>query len=720
MKKPLRVLVVEDSEYDARIMLHQLKNGGYDLAYERVETAEAMHSALREKTWDVILCDYRLPQFNGMEAIELLKETGIDIPIIIVSGAIGEETAVATMKAGAHDYIMKDNLARLVPAIDRELKECIVRREHSLVSDVLQESEERFRRISSMITDIAYSCSVKEDGRFSIDWMTGATERICGYSIEEIKLQECWRFLVVEEDLAAFEKNITGLAPGSHGSCELRIRHKKGNIVWIASYAECIMYSEMPERFHLYGALVDISERKQAEEALTESETRYKSMFENNHAVILLIDPDNGHITDANSTACAYYGWSREEFKKKKIDEINTLDREAVFAEMQLAQTEQRKYFFFKHRRADGTISDVEVYSGPILIKGKTLLYSIVHDITNRKKAEVALQESEKRFMDVLRSSNDATLLIDGDKFADCNEATARMLKYSTREDFLKSHPSELSPPTQPDGRSSFEKANEMMSVAFERGFHQFEWEHRRANGEVFPVEVSLTSIVLHGKNVLHCVWHDITERKQAEEELQRTLERLKRAINATIQVMVSAIEVRDPYTSGHQVRVANIARVMATEMELPAEIVDGIRMAATIHDIGKLSIPAEILSKPTKLTAIEYSLIKEHSRSGYEILKGVESPWPLAEIVYQHHERMDGSGYPRNLKGDDILMEARIMAVADVVESMASHRPYRPALGLNAAMAEIENNKGTLYDSDVVDACLRLFREKDFHLEVA
>ena len=180
---------------------------------------------------------------------------------------------------------------------------------------------------------------------------------------------------------------------------------------------------------------------------------------------------------------------------------------------------------------------------------------------------------------------------------------------------------------------------------------------------------------------------------------------------------MVSAVEMRDPYTAGHQVRVADLARAIATEMGLDQNKIDGIRMAGSIHDIGKLSIPAEILSKPTKLTDIEFSLIKEHSRSGYEMLKDVESPWPLAEIVYQHHERMNGSGYPRNLKGDEILIEARIMAVADVVEAMASHRPYRPALGIEAALEEIEKNKGILYDNTVADACLRLFREKGYQL---
>jgi putative nucleotidyltransferase with HDIG domain len=213
-------------------------------------------------------------------------------------------------------------------------------------------------------------------------------------------------------------------------------------------------------------------------------------------------------------------------------------------------------------------------------------------------------------------------------------------------------------------------------------------------------------------------VTREITERKQAEDSLKKTLESLNKAVNTTIQVMVSAVEARDPYTAGHQIRVADLARTVAQEMGLSQEKIEGIRMAGSIHDIGKLSIPAEILSKPTKLSEIEFSLIKEHALKGYEILKDVESPWPLAEIVYQHHERMDGSGYPRNLKGDEILMEARIMAVSDVVEAMASHRPYRAALGIDAALEEIEKNRRTHYDNAVADACMRLFREKGYQFE--
>lgn len=222
------------------------------------------------------------------------------------------------------------------------------------------------------------------------------------------------------------------------------------------------------------------------------------------------------------------------------------------------------------------------------------------------------------------------------------------------------------------------------------------------------------------GSTLWHGIISDITKRKQMEEQLQQIFESLRKAVNTTIQVMVSAVEARDPYTAGHQIRCADLARAIAGEMGLPQETIDGIHMAGSIHDIGKLSIPAEILSKPTKLSEIEYSLIKEHSRKGYEILRDVESPWPLAEVVHQHHERIDGSGYPRHLKGDEILPAARILAVADVVESMASNRPYRPALGIKAALEEIESNRGMLYDDAVADACLRLFMEKGFQLEKA
>jgi len=201
-------------------------------------------------------------------------------------------------------------------------------------------------------------------------------------------------------------------------------------------------------------------------------------------------------------------------------------------------------------------------------------------------------------------------------------------------------------------------------------------------------------------------------------EKLRDTLEKLRKAMEGTIQVISSTVEMRDPYTAGHQRRVAALAGAIAAKMGLTEDRIDGLRMAGLIHDLGKIAVPAEILSKPGRITEAEFNMIKCHPQTGYDILKDMKFPWPLAQIVLEHHERMDGSGYPQGLSGEDTLLEARILAVADVVEAMASHRPYRPALGIDRALDEIQQNRGTLYDTVVVDACLKLFKEKEFNLE--
>jgi HD-GYP domain-containing protein (c-di-GMP phosphodiesterase class II) len=207
----------------------------------------------------------------------------------------------------------------------------------------------------------------------------------------------------------------------------------------------------------------------------------------------------------------------------------------------------------------------------------------------------------------------------------------------------------------------------------------------------------------------------EIENRKRMQQELQQSFESLKIAMHSTIQAISMTVEKRDPYTSGHQQRVASLAKTIAEELKLPESQIESIYMAAGIHDIGKISLPAEILVKPIPLSDIEISLVQAHAQASYDILKGIEFPWAIADIVLQHHERMDGSGYPRGLAGDNIVFEARIICVADVVETMASHRPYRPSIGMDKALEEIANNRGVLYDPQVVDACLKIFKETDF-----
>jgi len=210
----------------------------------------------------------------------------------------------------------------------------------------------------------------------------------------------------------------------------------------------------------------------------------------------------------------------------------------------------------------------------------------------------------------------------------------------------------------------------------------------------------------------------DKAERRLAEQRLRSALDWIQKQQAETIAALASVTVIGDPYTSGHQQRMASLACAIAEEMGLDPDRVDGIRVAGTLHDIGKIAVPAEILAKPRKLNELELGLVRMHSETSYEILREIEFQWPVAEMVYEHHERYDGTGYPRGLKGDEILLEARVMAVADVLEAMISHRPYRPAHELEAALEEIESGSGTLYDAEVCDACLSLFREKGYVLE--
>lgn len=211
---------------------------------------------------------------------------------------------------------------------------------------------------------------------------------------------------------------------------------------------------------------------------------------------------------------------------------------------------------------------------------------------------------------------------------------------------------------------------------------------------------------------------HTRTERIRAESEVKKNLNKLRKALGAIIQVLEQTVEIRDPYTAGHQRRVADLARTVAEEMGMSDDRIDGIRIAGIIHDIGKIYVPAEILSKPRRLSQIEFNLIKTHPQVGFDVLKTIDFPWPVAKIILQHHERLDGSGYPHNLSAGDILLEAKILGVADVVEAMASHRPYRPSLGVDEALKEISKNKGILYEPVVVDACTQVFKENRFEFK--
>jgi PAS domain S-box-containing protein/putative nucleotidyltransferase with HDIG domain len=326
-----------------------------------------------------------------------------------------------------------------------------------------------------------------------------------------------------------------------------------------------------------------------------------------------------------------------------------------------------------------------------------------------KARMQVLLKEKEQWLSTILRSIGDGIIVINREKrISFINPVAEKITGWRDREAI-----------GQPLGQVF--KLKEISSSKQTKAFSEIHENILLSKeGREIPVEQTVTPLPEEkgkgaGKVI---VFRDISSRKKVEKELQESWARLHRTLEGTIQAISSTIEMRDPYTAGHQRRVAKLAEAIARELKLPAFQVEGIKFAAEIHDIGKIYIPAEILSKPTKLSDLEYTIIKTHPQAGYEILKNIEFPWPIDLIVLQHHERINGSGYPNALKDGEILLEAKILSVADVVEAMSSHRPYRPSFGIDKALEEINMNRGILYDSQVVDTCLKLFSEERFSFE--
>ena len=349
---------------------------------------------------------------------------------------------------------------------------------------------------------------------------------------------------------------------------------------------------------------------------------------------------------------------------------------------------------------------------GILLLWNYTLRRKVTRKTLQLNESIDALQKSEEKYRLVVENADEAILIAQDGFLKYVNPTTLKILGYS--EDLLTSRPFiEIVHPE--DREKLYEAHSRRMRGEETQPVQQFRVITQ--DGAFRLAASHAIMISWEGKPATLNYLTDITDQKKADEERQKGFENLRKALGATIQAIAITVETRDPYTAGHQRRVADLSRAIAKEMGLESDQTEGIRMAGVIHDLGKIAIPAEILSKPSKLSEIEYRLIQNHSRAGYDILKDIEFPWPVARIVLQHHERIDGSGYPGGLKGDEILMEARIIAVADVVEAIASYRPYRPGLGMEKAIGEITRNKGVLYDPGVVDACLRLFYEKKYKM---
>jgi PAS domain S-box-containing protein/putative nucleotidyltransferase with HDIG domain len=357
-----------------------------------------------------------------------------------------------------------------------------------------------------------------------------------------------------------------------------------------------------------------------------------------------------------------------------------------------------------------------EADEGPFLKEERSLINTVADfmgHIIQHRRTEAEIRDSETRFRTIFDSANDGMLLADmeGNKFHSGNAAICRMLGYS-QEEIKNLGVTDIHPEKDvPHVIEQFEKQTRK-EIAIAQSLPV-----KRKDGSVFYADINSAPVEISGKRYLLGIFRDITERKRAEGQLQKSLQQTKKVLEEIVGALSSIVERRDPYTAGHQRRVAELACAIAGELNLPEVQIEGIRVAGLIHDIGKINVPAEILSKTGRLSDAEFNIVKTHSQIGKEILESIDFPWPVAQIVHQHHERLNGMGYPQGLSDGKIILEAKIIAVADVVEAMASHRPYRPALGVEKALEEISNQSSVLYDPQVVDACRELFDKKGYKL---
>jgi PAS domain S-box-containing protein len=581
-------------------------------------------------------------------------------------------------------------------------------------ADELCESEERFKTIFNA-------------GPLGIAWIDSVTGHIrmanpmfaaiAGRTMEEITHID-WMSITHTDDVREIFDNIALLNTGAIERSRMQVRYLRpdGSIVWINMTITQLPVEDKLHPMHL-SLIEDVTAHKQAETALRLSEENFHRTLDDSPLGVRIVS-EEGEILYANRALLDIFGYETiEEMRDTSITKRYTESSYAEFQdrkEKRLLLADSSSDYEIEIVRKDGEVRQLQVWRKKVYWNGKEHYQVIYRNITDRKRAEEELRRTNAFLDSIIENIPDMLFLKDAKelRFVRINKAEEDLLGYS-RDDLLGKNDYDFFPKEQADFFT--EKDREALLGKKVVDIPEQPLQTRNKGDRILHTKKVPILNVNGEPEYLMGISEDITDRKRAEKILEETLDSLRKAVATTIQVMVSAVETRDPHTAGHQLRVADLARAIATEMKLPLARIDGIRIAGSIHDIGKLSIPAEILSRPTTLSKVEFSLIKEHPQRGYAILKDVESSSPLAEIVYQHHERMNGSGYPRNLKGDSILMEARILAVADVVEAIASYRPYRPALGINKALEEISINRDILYDSKVTDACLKLFQEQGY-----
>ncbi|MFA5400957.1 MAG: PAS domain S-box protein [Dehalococcoidia bacterium] len=580
----------------------------------------------------------------------------------------------------------------------------------------LQRSEERYNVIAENTSDVIWSA----DQHLHYTYFSPSVYTQRGYTPQEM-LQLKMEQVITASSLEPVVSGVAGAIsrfesdPGGGPvtyTGEMEVYCKDGSTKWTET-SFTVIGDEQGKFSGVMGISRDITQRRRAERALIESETKYRSLIETSSSGVAVAD-ETGVLTMVNDRLCQIYGYSRDDVMGRQFfDFIHPDDKDKIINDFMeaVAKGQTLPAIEFRGLRKDGSVIWLFTSPSALIIEGRLAGFSvIIQDITSLKLAEQALKESELRYRSLFHYNPAMTYAIDRQgNFTSINAAAVRISGYS-EEEALKMPFSRLIPPEY------MEVVKQHFAGSLNGEPQSYEAAFITRDGRKIDVHVTGIPIIIDGKVIgVYGITEDITGRKKAAEDLKTALEKASSTLEGTIEAIAMMSELRDPYTAGHQRMVSQLAVAIAEELDLEQNRVQDLAVAGLLHDVGKVYVPSEILSKPGKLTNLELGLAKAHAEASYNIVRSIKFSGPIAHIVWQHHERIDGSGYPQGLAGEQIMLEARILAVADVVEAMSSHRPYRPALGVEKALEEITRNRSTLYDAQVVDACLLLFSEKGF-----
>ncbi len=476
------------------------------------------------------------------------------------------------------------------------------------------------------------------------------------------------------------------------------------------------------DKKELYTAIEIAMYKFSMERNLKENEKKYRTLFEDSGDAMYIADK-SGIFIDVNQSALDLFGYTREEMLNMKVENIYLEEKDRTDVLQRLLLYGQVRNFEIYLKKKDGSVITGLITLTAIYDENEEIVnyQGIIKDITERKQKEDALKKKakniNKRFKELKCLYSISNLVEQQNELGNIIQGTISLIPSALQYPEIAGALISVEGTTyQTDNfkETEWKEARDISIRGNKIGtfeVHYYENRNQKNHKPFLKQEQILFSVIAErlGK---------IIEQMRVENELKQSLDKLEAVTEGVVQAMAITTELRDPYTAGHQRRVSRLAVEIAKKMNLPQNKIDGIKVGGLIHDIGKISVPAEILSKPGKLSEIELSIIKTHSQVGYEILKNIEFPWPIAQMVLQHHEKINGSGYPKGIDGEKILLEAKIISVADVVEAMASHRPYRPALGIEEALNEVETHKHILYDEDIVEICVSLFRKEGFKID--